>query len=81
MGAHRRGSLRSWAAWLLALLATFTGLTYLAVAQAGEERETRISGQMRGADSGNPLAGAIMLERGRLYGKNYQYGGLVDENG
>lgn len=77
----RRDRPRSWAIWLIALLATFTGLTYVAVAWAGEERETRISGQMRGADSGNPLAGAILLEKGRLYGKNYQYGGLVDENG
>jgi mono/diheme cytochrome c family protein len=35
---------------------------------------------MEAADGG-PLAGVIMIERGRLYGKNYQYGGTVDESG
>jgi mono/diheme cytochrome c family protein len=33
------------------------------------------------AADGGTLKGVIVIERGRLYGKNYQYGGLVDENG
>jgi hypothetical protein len=50
------------------------------VIQAGEDGETRISGEMLGVDD-KPLAGIIVIEKGRLYGKGYRYGGMVDENG
>lgn len=47
---------------------------------AQETIQTRISGQMKAGDDG-PLAGVIMIEKGRLYGKDYKYGGEVDEDG
>lgn len=46
-----------------------------------KKRETRISGQMLSADRGEPLAGVIAIEKGRLYGQDYKYGGKVDEEG
>lgn len=64
----------------LVILAAFLGFRPHASAQKREGKETRISGQMLAADGGR-LRGVIVIERGRLYGKNYQYGGLVDENG
>lgn len=42
--------------------------------------DTLITGRIFAADGGH-LAGLIMFEKGRLYGKNYKYGGLVDETG
>lgn len=64
----------------LIILAAFFGSRPHASAQKREGKETRISGQMLAADGGR-LRGVIVIVRGRLYGKNYQYGGLVDENG
>jgi len=59
------------------LLGAFSGRPPV---QAQADQKTRLSGRMEAADNG-PLAGVIMIEKGRLYGKNYQYGGMVDENG
>ena len=42
--------------------------------------ETLISGQVAAGDGG-PVAGVVMIEKGRLYGKNFRYGGLIDKDG
>ena len=42
---------------------------------------TWISGQVTAADDGKPVAGAILVERGRLYGKNFRYGDRIGEDG
>jgi mono/diheme cytochrome c family protein len=38
--------------------------------------DTLISGTVRGADGGS-LNGLVLIEKGRLYNKNFRYGGLV----
>ena len=43
-------------------------------------QETRVSGRMTAPD-GAPLAGTILIEDGRLYGKNYRFGGAVGKDG
>jgi len=68
------------AIWLLAIAAAFSGSGPQGFALAGEGKETRISGRMLAADGG-AIAGVIMIEKGRLYGKDYKYGGPVDEKG
>ncbi len=40
--------------------------------------ETTISGTVRAAEGGS-LSGLVMLEKGRLYGKNFKYGGLIKD--
>lgn len=40
--------------------------------------ETTISGTVRGAEGGS-LSGMVMIEKGRLYGKNFKYGGLIKD--
>ena len=44
------------------------------------EQPTTISGRVTAADDG-PVAGVILIELGRLYGQNYRFGGVIDENG
>jgi cytochrome c len=78
--------LRKWKLHLLVIISVLVlGILFGAFfghppVQAQSDKKTRISGQMEAADNGL-LAGVIMIEKGRLYGKNYQYGGTVDENG
>jgi mono/diheme cytochrome c family protein len=61
-----------------AMIALAAGYIAGDLALAG--KETRISGQVRAADGG-PLMGIVAIESGRLYNKNYRYGGFVDEKG
>ncbi|MDW7774469.1 MAG: c-type cytochrome [Desulfobulbaceae bacterium] len=65
-------------ALVLTLPATGCDTDQRAKAPAGEE--TLISGVLQSADNG-PVAGMIAIEEGRLYGKNYRYGGKVDSQG
>ena len=59
----------------------FLATTLLALsAPAGLAEETLVSGRMTAPD-GAPLAGTILIEDGRLYGKDYRFGGAVDEEG
>ena len=40
--------------------------------------DTLISGTLKGAEGGS-LNGLVLIEKGRLYGKNFRYGGLVKD--
>jgi len=51
-----------------------------AVSEMKYQPVTTVSGRVIAADNG-PIAGVIFLEKGRLYGKNFRFGGLIDENG
>lgn len=42
--------------------------------------KTLISGRLKAADGGR-LQGILLIEKGELYNKNYQYGALVDNRG
>jgi mono/diheme cytochrome c family protein len=54
------------------------------LAETGPEQNsdqgTYISGQVSAADDG-PITGLVVIEKGRLYGKNFRYGGLIDGDG
>ncbi len=63
------------------MVAIAGGLQHPASAQSGRTVDTLISGRIVGADTGGPLAGVILIEAGRLFGKKYQYGGAVNEKG
>ncbi|MFV1956941.1 MAG: cytochrome c [bacterium] len=41
---------------------------------------TTVSGKVVAANNG-PVTGVVFLEKGRLYSKNFRFGGLIDENG
>jgi mono/diheme cytochrome c family protein len=41
---------------------------------------TYISGQVSAGDNG-PITGLVVIEKGRLYGKDFRYGGLIDTDG
>lgn len=41
---------------------------------------TTVSGRVVAADNG-PVSGIVFLEKGRLYGKNFKFGGLINKNG
>lgn len=45
-----------------------------------QTEKTVISGLVTAADDG-PVAGVILIEKGRLYGKDFRYGGLIDREG
>ena len=40
--------------------------------------ETVISGTVRAADGGF-VSGVVLIEEGRLYGKKFRYGGLIED--
>jgi len=44
------------------------------------EKATYISGQVTAADNG-PITGLVVIEKGRLYGKDFRYGGLIKSDG
>ncbi|MCK5353311.1 hypothetical protein KAJ77_12045, partial [bacterium] len=58
------------------LVLVFVLLVFSRKVQAAD---TLISGTVRAADGGS-LNGLVMIEKGRLYGKNFRYGSLV-QNG
>jgi len=49
-------------------------------ASGGKKKSTRITGRAVSAN-GAPLTGLIAIETGRLYSKEYKYGGLIDKEG
>lgn len=67
------------ALWWREVLAAGLVLVCAGLARAQGE-ETRVSGQMSSAD-GRPLPGVILLEEGRLYGKNFRHGGRIGADG
>ena len=55
----------------------------LAGAWAAESKsgnKTTVSGRISTANGG-PVFGAVLLEKGRLYGKNFRFGGIADKEG
>jgi len=58
------------------LLATALLLIFLVPLQEVQADETYISGTVMGAEGGS-LDGLVLIEKGRLYNKNFKYGGLV----
>ncbi len=46
----------------------------------GMRLETTVSGRVTSA-KGGPVSAIVFLEKGRLYGKNFRFGGLTDEAG
>ncbi len=67
-------------AYVLMAFLIVIALSFIGAALIRAAKETCISGSMQDTDD-RPLAGVILIEKGRLYGKDYQYGGLVDEQG
>lgn len=79
-GVNNTSRARVTSYWLFAVFVVFVGFGFQARAQTGSGKDTLISGQMQAVNNG-PLAGVIVIEDGRLYGKNFKYGGAVDEHG
>jgi hypothetical protein len=63
---------------LLGVVAVLIGLGVAAFIKTG--RETRLSGSVRDGQ-GRPLGGIILVEKGRLYGRDYLYGGRMSDRG
>jgi mono/diheme cytochrome c family protein len=63
-----------------ALLIAFQLLFSTATTLGKVKKETRIVGQAVSAN-GAPLTGIIAVETGRLYSKEYRYGGFIDRKG
>ncbi|NIQ92820.1 MAG: c-type cytochrome [Desulfuromonadales bacterium] len=60
------------------------GLVFLALVPLGvlsaSAAETRLSGLAQAGD-GRPLQGVVAIETGRLYSKDYRFGGTIEPNG
>lgn len=64
----------------LLMLFALSGVNISQAANAGQSKETRISGQTRAADGGL-LIGMVAIETGKLYSQKFRFGGLVDDQG
>ena len=70
------------AALIFSVLISWTSTSALAETglEQGPGQGTYISGRVSAADDG-PITGLVLIEKGRLYGKNFRYGGLIDSDG
>lgn len=78
-GEGSQGVARSLAAWTAALVLA-GGISCAEPVKEEISGPTTVSGEVSSA-AGGPVAGVVLLEKGRLYGKGFRYGGLIDEEG